>query len=323
MEENYINSPRNIDLEKICLNPSFGDLKFEQILPILKRMKLEIIELEDLDYKNYLTRNEINQIENIKKNYSTYIQQISSFNLNQTNPQQIRDGIQSQVNGFYEGPFIQQIRNPLIYLRQMLKINNSDEKEFQILIKNVRKIEEELKKKLENIKKDEASVERKEGILSGQYLSQVFSKQAESAEERSKFWSGIVIALSGILTITILGLIWHCLNGKIETIETKTGYALLSALLVAAIFYLLRFSIKQFNISHHIGQSNRHRASVAETLESFLVAGGSDISIKEALLKEAAAAMFRPESTGFLTKDQIDMSSPVTEMVNNFINDKK
>ena len=62
---------------------------------------------------------------------------------------------------------------------------------------------------------------------------------------------------------------------------------------------------------------------MAETLESYITSAESDVEVKNALLKEGAVAIFGSDSTGYLTKDQMEISTPVQEMITTFISDKK
>ncbi len=103
----------------------------------------------------------------------------------------------------------------------------------------------------------------------------------------------------------------------------RTEFAVFSTLIIASIFYFLRLSIRNYNVLSHLAHSNAHRANVAETLENFITSSGGDQETKTALLREAAIAMFQSDSTGYLTKDQIEVTSPVKEMINTIISDKK
>ncbi|HVU06682.1 MAG TPA: hypothetical protein VHE10_02750 [Candidatus Paceibacterota bacterium] len=320
----YPNTPRGVDLKKICLNPNFGDLTFSVSLPILEKMQSDVVELEDLDYKQYLTDSEINQITNAVNTYNNYIQQIQSFTLSQGNPKQTRDNIENSIKSFYQNSFAQQTRNSLIYLRQQVKLDDRTQKDLQQAVVNARKIEKELNDRLSRIKKDEESVSKKAGIVSSKYLSQVFREAAERSQTRVAKWFKAIIIFSILLAI-VAGLLFYIYVTSIQAsdVNIKTEFTIFSVLLIAISFYILRFCVRNFNVLNHLIESNKHRANVAETLEAFITSGNGDLDIKAALLKEAAPAMFAADSTGYLTKDQMEISSPVQELITTFVSDKK
>ena len=320
----YSNTPRNIDLKKICLNPSFGDLTFTASLSTLEKMQLEIIELEDLDYKQYLTENEINQITSAVNSYNNYVQQIQNFNLSQGSPKQTRDNIENSIKSYYQNSFAQQTRNSLIYLRQQVKLDDRTQKDLQQAVVNAKKLEKELNERLSKIRIDEESVAKKSGIVSSKYLSQIFRDRAKKLNDRIRFWSQWVFWLSLGLLI-ILGVLFKVYLGYVRESEAsvKTEFTVFSALSIAVIFYYLKFCMRNYNILNHLVESNTHRANVAETLEAFILSGNGDQDIKAVLLKEAAPAMFTADSTGYLTKDQMEISTPMQELITTFISDKR
>ena len=325
IEEKYQSSPRLLDLESICLDARFGDLQFLNSVNFLEKMKEDIVELEDFDYRQYLTTSEINNIESARNQFNDLIKQISDFTISQPNPLDVRNNIQNSVVNFYQSSFASLTRSSLIYLRQQFKLDNKTEKELQQTIISAKKLETELQSKLEKIKEDQASVIKGSGIVSSKYLSKVFKEQANKSEGKILLWSNLILGLSIGLLILVIGLffIYFFFIRNLNDKGAITEFAVFSTLGVATIFYYLRFSIRNYNVLNHLTQSNSHRANVAETLENYISASNNDQEVKLALLKEAACAMFQSDSTGYLNKDQIEASSPVKEMINTIISDKK
>lgn len=325
ISKKYPNTPRNVDLKSICLKPDFGGLKFSEILPVMEKMKTEIVELEDLDYKQYLTQSEINNITNAVNNFNQQIQQIQGFNLSQPNPRLTRDNIENGIRNYYQNTFAQQTRNSLIYLRQQVKLDDKTQKELQQAVVSAKKIEKDLNDRLLKIKKDEESVSKRAGIVSSKHLSQTFRTAATMMEGRMRRWYFATLLFSVILAVVAVVLFWIYLafiQGDKESYGI-TEFTVFSILAIAIIFYILRFCVRNYNVLNHLIESNKHRANVAETLESFIASGNGDIDIKAALLKEAAPAMFSPDSTGYLNKDQMEVSSPVQELITTFVTDRK
>lgn len=292
--------------------------------PFFTKDAEEIVELEDLDYKENLTQSEIDQIDNAVANFNFYVKQIKEFSLSVPTPQPTRDEIEHGISGFYQTAFATQTRGALIYLRQQLTLSNQVEKDLQKTLINVKKLEDKLQGKLEKIEKDEKSVEKGSGIVSSKYLSKVFSDASVNLDNRIKLWSNAIFGLSlGLLTL-VVGLFttyWYYIFGMGDGVRNE--FAVFSFLLIAIVFYFLKFAIRNYNISNHLAQSNAHRANVSETLESYITGSENDPEVKNALLKEGATAMFGSDSTGYLTKDQMEISTPVQEMITTFISDKK
>ncbi len=101
--------------------------------------------------------------------------------------------------------------------------------------------------------------------------------------------------------------------------DLRTEFAVMSAVLIAMLFYALRICLRNYNILKHLIHSNKHRANVAQTLENFINSAGSDTELKSVLIKEGASAMFQSDSTGYLTKDQMEITTPVKELITTFI----
>ena len=98
-------------------------------------------------------------------------------------------------------------------------------------------------------------------------------------------------------------------TGRIE-------YAVFSATFIACIFFYLRIVLRNYNITKHISTGNKHRANVASTLEGFLAQADKDADLKSALLVQGSLAIFQTDSTGYLSKDQIEVSTPIKEVMN-------
>lgn len=324
-EEKYPDSPRNIDLSSICLDARFGDLKFSNALPQLQKMQETMVELEDLDYKEHLTKSEINNIESLKSNLNSYINQIKNFNLTQGNPQQTRNNIETQVNSYYENNF-PQTRNSLTYLYQHSKLDQKTEKELKKTVANAKKLEKQLQDKLDALSKDEEAIENKEGIVSSKFLSQEFEEQfsTHSAEAEDKWFSWIqnfYIALAVSIVVAFIGYI-VIRNVWSEDPVLAIEWGVFTLLAISFLFFGLKFAVRNFNIHKNLASVNRHRRNVAQTFVNFLNSEKSSEEVKSVLLKDASSALFEHHSTGYLEQDNLKISTPVQEMVTKVVTDK-
>jgi len=325
MEEKYPDTVRKINIDSICSNSNFGELNFEPIVPLLKSMVSEVVELEDLDYKINLTQSEVTQIDSARNNLINYINQIENFSITQPNASQTRDGIIQNIQSYYENSFASQTRQSLLYLRDKVRLNTKNsETEYRKLASELQKLVSEVKNEKEKLKLDQESIKQQKGIVSSQYLSQFFNKESldsktESVNLKKKF--DVLTILIGFLVIGVF-LVYFFGIRTLNDSSLKIEFGIISATLVSIMFFYLRVVLREYNITKHIQTSNKHRANVASTLEGLLAQVNQDPELKSSLVKEASTAIFQSESTGYLTKDQIEVSTPIKEVVNTIMTHK-
>ncbi len=324
MDNKYPNSVRNVDIDKICLDSKFGELNFSEIVEPLKLMVADIVELEDYDFRTKLTQYEVNQVEQARNAIINHITQIQSFSITQPNSTQVRDGLIQNIQGYYQNSFASQTRQPLLYLRDKVRSSaKTNEAEYRKLSKELQTLVKEVKEEKSKLEKDRTAVEQGKGIISAKYLSTQFEKQASDADieaggwQRRVFWLSVGVSTSIIILLCgYIGYVkWIDQAGRIE-------YAVFSATFIASIFFYLKIVLRNYNITKHISTGNRHRANVAATLEGFLAQANQDQDLKTALLREGSTALFQTDSTGYLTKDQIEVSTPMKEVITTVLNHK-
>lgn len=324
-QDKYSDSPRNLDFKSICLDSRFGDLNFENVLPALEAMKSVIVELEDLDYRKKLTQKEVGGIDVSRNQIQNFANQIQNFNLSVSNPQPERDQIQNQIEQFYQNNFSNYTRTPLIFLRQEIKPTQETEKELQKALVNAKNLEGKLQKEFDKIQVEKEKIERGEASIGTQILSLDFQEQFKLHEEQAEKWyktlKWFYLAISFAPIISFIGyllirLCWS--DDKILLIE----WGILSILIIAIIYYGLNFCSHNFNIQKNLAITNRNKRNVAETFQRFLESEIDDHETKNKFLEAASVSMFESESTGYLSKDQMRISTPVQEMVTKIISNK-
>lgn len=318
MEENYADSIRDVDIEKLCLDSKFGELSFSAVVDSLKRMIKDIVELEDYDYRKNLTQVEINQIETVRNTVRDFISQIQGFSITQPNSAQTRESLVQTIQNYYQNSFAKNIREPILYLRdQVRSTTKSNEVEYRRLAKELQGLLNEVKEDKAKLEMDKVSIEQGRGIITTKYLSNQFEEEVKRAGDEARgwqkwtFWFALgMIALVAFLFSGYWGYArWFDPTGKIE-------YGIFSATLIASFFFFLKVLLRNYNITKHIETGNKHRSNVAATLEGLLAQANQDDDLRIALLKEGSMAMFQADSTGYLTKDQIEVSTPVKEIIN-------
>ena len=329
MENKYPDSPRDIEINTLCTNSRFGtDANFMNAVAPLQAMVKDIVELENLDYRGKLTRSEIKQIDNVRNTVIGYINQIKNFSVALPNPVEQRDKIVSQIDSYYQNSFAGAIRPALVYLKSQIRETAKDERQLRELVTKTESINKDIEDRLEKIKekeqeleKDKKSLATGQGIFSSQYLSKQFANEAENAKQKAFNWQKWVLGLS-ITLILVLSILFagYFLVRKVQDDSIlKIEYGVFSITFVASIFFYLRIVLRNYNIEKHIESSNRHRANVAATIENLLAVADRDEALKEALLKEGSIAMFNPGSTGYLDREQMEVSTPIKEVVTTLI----
>ncbi len=323
-QDKYPDSPRNLDFKSICLDSRFGDLKFEAALPQLKKMQSVLVELEDLDYKSNLTQQEINQIDSAKNQLNNFATQIQGFKLSVPNPQQQRDQIQNEINQFYQNTFSTQTRTSLIFLRQETKPTRETEKELQKALTNAKNLEEKLQKEFTKIQTEKEKVSRGEASIGTQILSKDFQEQYSIHEKQAeKTWfKRMIYFYVALFIFVIIDFFIYALKIRALEDDFKIEFGVFSLIMVATIFYGLNFCSRNFNIQKNLAITNRNKRNVAETFQRFLESEIDDTETKNKFLEEASKSMFENKSTGYLSKDQMQVSTPVQEMVTKIISSK-
>ena len=95
------------------------------------------------------------------------------------------------------------------------------------------------------------------------------------------------------------------------------GAIISKLVIVAAFWYGLSFVIKNYNVNSHLASVNRHRATVARTLEDFIaVEQQQETPRLSEILQNATEAMFKNAPIGFISKAEKETGNPVLQIIN-------
>jgi len=126
----------SVNIKSLALDKNkFGALTFDSAFPILKKLQNFFVELEDFDYKNLLTQNEINQVESYKTNFVNYLQRLSNFDLGKDPNfnKNVRDSFENEIKNFNDNVAIA-LRSLYSYLRQEADIKVEMERIFKKML---------------------------------------------------------------------------------------------------------------------------------------------------------------------------------------------
>lgn len=89
--------------------------------------------------------------------------------------------------------------------------------------------------------------------------------------------------------------------------------------LTSIVSYHLKHALRELNILKQMRASYLHRVITAKTFKELVASGHFKDAAGEVVVKEAAVAMFKKDSVGYLSKDQLEPSNtPVQEVVGIF-----
>ncbi len=204
---------------------------------------------------------------------------------------------------------------PLEFLRFRLS-----EKDFFVdLIAQVHDIKREARESLEEqVSNSKAGLKNIEEMYSKAVVHKHagnFKESIERDESSSRKW-----LMAGIVAIVILIVFLEFfLPNSFESLRKEETSIIVQMLfsklgLVSIVTYFIVFCFRQYSSRRHNITINQHRMNALGTFESF-IAGTEDQRIKEVMLLEAAQAVFKPQSSGYLKTQNENPSSTVAELV--------
>jgi len=141
--------------------------------------------------------------------------------------------------------------------------------------------------------------------------------------ERKVLWLRVLVYAIPAGTIGLILYSRHCEPCASEAWQSNAldwhfWLALFSLFLVSS--YHLTQSIRELNVLKNMAASYRHRYIVAKTFISFVDnIANTHADMKDSVTKEAALAMFKRDSSGYLSKNQMEPSNtPVQEVTKIF-----
>jgi hypothetical protein len=143
--------------------------------------------------------------------------------------------------------------------------------------------------------------------------------EIEKLEEKV-FWLRILVYAIPALTIALILFSRHCETCFSEAWQSSYSdwhfWAALSLFFIISSYHLTQ-SIRELNVLKNMAASYRHRQIVAKTFASFVDnIAKTHPEMKDIVTKEAALAMFKRDSSGYLSKNQMEPSNtPVQEVV--------
>lgn len=333
-----IESLSDINIEQLALNSDFGKLKFEKSHSSFIGLQNIFKNLDDHDYKNNLTQQEINNIDTRKKQFVDYLKRLQDFDIGQADSQQLHDNLESEVINFYDDT-VRQFRLMQLALKDIVVSKSGDKKELEkqqkIAVeaeKEYKKLSEKLKSDLEELTEEKKKIATTSGEVAATRFGKYFENQAKENSEKAKKWLDLRSLFFNCLLLIIIGNFilylflfftnklnwWPCLAPEeIFTLQ----YGLVKLALLSLLSYGLAFASRNYNINSNIVEANKHRKNIADTLNSFLETK-PEPDERSKIISQGTNAMFRHLPIGYISKSEQKDNGPIYEVINKILPSK-
>lgn len=298
-----------VPFEQFAVNPAFGSINFEKVLPELQNFRrlLAALSSSDLALVPQPKRNDI--VSSIKV-LADLIQQMNNFNLESANPTELRNTIQSGIiknyNALFDkvAPYVPALFVGLdaVFESARRTIASTNEQQAQALA-DQRKVLEESHQALAAIKKITADA----GVTQE---AKHFSTAATEYATASNRWAAATVLVASLGVIWGLALIWVIpINPDAKPAEI-VQQALAKIIVFTALYYALIFCARNYSANRHNYVVNKHKENSLGTFEAFVRAANSDNSIKNAVLLQATTSIFTAPPSGYSAGKEGDSEPP-------------
>ncbi len=326
--ENY----KTVDIGSIALDRNrLGTLVFESAGNYLKQLQDLFNELEELEYQNILTPNEASEIENRRTTLIEYLNRVRVFDINQPNPGEQHDQLERETENFHNDT-ARQLRPFLTALRQDVALRSQDQKSLQKEAKQAQQakkayedLSKELTAKIKNLEAQQAKVETGFGKLASKILARHFDEEAKKFESEARnwlknrnlfFWILVgVVGFNAVLFLALSTKFWVFKNTKIDDVF-NLQYLGIKIALVAILSYGIAFASKNYRVNSNLAFINRHRRSVAQTMEDYLATNPRP-EIQDQIIKEGVRSMFQHIHIGYSSHKEAGDGGPANEIITN------
>ncbi len=329
----------SVDIKKLALNSDFGKMIFENANIKLTKIQNWLKEAKDLEYEKLLIEKDKKQIITFINQLIEHLEWLRNFDIgNVSNTQAEHDNFDNRINSYYDTVYQNLVMKYLPFLREEKRRQNPNEKKLEEEVRNVSQLRKNLEKELENVKIDIEKIRttgKEVGSAKGTRATldtgKHFNDEVTRYEKLAKVWliSAVFCYFVIIVVLFWLGsetfsylekLIKSSNNPETSYISSIWGVVVSKLVILATLWYGLSFVIKNYNVNSHLASVNRHRATVAKTLEDFISAEQQQEKPRlSEMLQNATEAMFKNAPIGFISKTEKETGNPVLQIVNDIM----
>lgn len=306
--------------KSLVSKPEWGTITFNNAQHDLQRIfsllgYLDILPLE------YLTDQAAKQIKSEVDNSRPPLDQIEKFTIEQPNAPGTRDELVSQIHQTADSLYT--AASPWIPFLAYQKgdVTQNIERLSASVIKANEIVEEakgDIEKKTNEIEDIIIKAREASAAAGAAVFTQDFNEESDTLSKKATHWL-IAAAAFGFATILVAVLTWFWTQAGLDTGQmwqkVASKVVILSILITATLW-----CGRVYKALMHQSAMNRHRALSLQTFQAF-TAAASDLHTKDAVLLEAARAIFALCATGYVESGaaSADSESRVIEIVKSIV----
>lgn len=336
MELKYEIIPENLkvlEIKQIFLDKDkLGVLTFDRSYPVIHSTRKMLVEMQELGYKEALTKSEVDEIDRDIKRLLDFITKVRainpendpSFNLN------VRNTLENEIIHFCED-VQRRRRDSFVFLRQEVALSKPESKDLQeekVQLSNIRNEYEKtllnLKKEIEDLNLEKSKAESTKGEIASIRFGKYFESQAVEYESVSSEWlskrNKVLQVLFWVLGCNFFLYLFLFFTWKLSWWPNfppseffTTSYAVIKITGILLLSHVLAFNSKNYSITKNLSVNNKHRKNVADTINSFLESN-PESDVRSQIIKQGTESMFKTENTGYLARMNEKGHSPIEQI---------
>lgn len=276
------------------------EINFESAVPHFREMIDVVRQLNDRDLSRLPTQ-ELTKVDQSVTRLQSFIDQVRGFEINQDKPLDVCKQLVEQVANAYDA-----IVNPLVVPLAFTATQATDyariEREAKGALSTIKEEQGKIDKYLEDVRAQAASaldeVQKQAAEAGVSQNALIFETAAKDHRKSADNWllatqwaGGVTFGLAVLLLLSPFVYTPNTTPQAIQLMFSKV-------LVVSVAFFALVWCSKNYRAARHNETLNQHRADALKTFRAF-VEGTAEVSVKDAILVQAAQAAFAPRNTGY------------------------
>jgi ABC-type transporter Mla subunit MlaD len=300
---------RTVDLSR--------DINFSEAVPFFEEMIGIIKQLSQRDISR-LSFNQLNQIIAGCNQISKLIKNVNEFTLNQNTPADICKGIIDNVKNAYDG-IMDPLTLPLAFTATQATDYAKIEREAKGYHATMKEEAENFNKLLDSYKNEAEkalhAVKEQAAEAGVATNAHIFLTDSTAHSRVAQKWLVGTVIISGLTLLVAIGFVIASFYYKPETTAVAIQYVVSKIILLSTLSFGIFWCARNYRSSKHNETLNKHRANALMTFRAF-VEGSDDVSIKDAILLQAAQAAFSNRPTGYEGHEkEAQTINPVVEVL--------
>ncbi len=296
---------QNFESQTLVQRDRLGEMAFENAVKPAQQL-IELFRKLSTDIIWHLPPHQNEAVQRQAKSVYSLFDQILTFKLGGNDPEVQKQQFVEQLSSAFQPAFTE--LHPLISYAAATTVDFSslesrgraalqtinDEKEE--ILNTIRATSEDAKAVLQEVR--DAAAEQ--GVTQ---QARYFAEEATRHENAAKKWlmasviAGVFVLAYAVLTLFVYR--WLSPQNTFESVQMVLSKVLIFAVLA----YALLQCVRNYSAHRHNSVTNKHRQNALMTYKT-LAEAGSTIEARDAVLQHAAAAVYAPNDSGYLKKEE-------------------